>query len=62
MTLHKITESYTESFSVVSNINLKFRTIAIVKTYAKQNNHSNKTCKSVMFYTIRLRLSKSNGS
>jgi hypothetical protein len=47
MTLHKITEFYTEWFSVYPNITSKFRTIAIFKNYVKQNNDSNKTCRYV---------------
>jgi hypothetical protein len=42
MTLHKITEFYTEWFSVY-HITSKFRTIAIFKNCVKQNNDSNKT-------------------
>jgi hypothetical protein len=45
MTLHKITEFYTEWFSVYHNITSKFRTIAIFKNCVKQNNDSNKTYK-----------------
>jgi hypothetical protein len=47
MTLHKITEFYTELFSVYHNINSKFRTIAIFKNCVKQNSDSNKTCRYV---------------
>jgi hypothetical protein len=47
MTLHKITEFYTEWFSVYPNITSKFRTFAIFKNYAKQNNYSNKTYRYV---------------
>jgi hypothetical protein len=43
MTLHKITEFYTELFSVYHNETSKFRTIAIFKNCVKQNNASNKT-------------------
>jgi hypothetical protein len=43
MTLRKITEFYTELFSVYHNITSKFRTIAIFKNCVKQNNDSNKT-------------------
>jgi hypothetical protein len=43
MTLHKVTEFYTELFSVYHNIISKFRTIAIFKNCVKQNNDSNKT-------------------
>jgi hypothetical protein len=44
MTLHKITEFYTEWFSVYPNITSKFRTIAIFNiNCVKQNNDSNKT-------------------
>jgi hypothetical protein len=41
MTLHKITEFYTEWLSVYHNITSKFRTIAIFKNCVKQNNDSN---------------------
>jgi hypothetical protein len=47
MTLYKITEFYTEWFSVYPNITLKFRTIAIFKNCVKQNNDSNKTYRYV---------------
>jgi hypothetical protein len=47
MTLHKITEFYTEWFSVHPNITSKFRTITIFKNYVKQNNDSNKTYRYV---------------
>jgi hypothetical protein len=43
MTLHKITEFYTEWFSVYPNITSKFRTIATFKNCIKQNNDSDKT-------------------
>jgi hypothetical protein len=47
MTLHKITEFYTEWFSVYPNITSKIRTIAIFKNRVKQNNDSNKTYRYV---------------
>jgi hypothetical protein len=47
MTLHKITEFYTEWFSVYPNITAKFRTIAVFKNCVKQNNDSNKTYRYV---------------
>jgi hypothetical protein len=47
MTLRKITEFYTEWFSVYPHITSKFRTIVIFKNCAKQNNDSNKTCRYV---------------
>jgi hypothetical protein len=47
MALHKITELYTEWFSVYPNITSKFRTIAIFKNCVKQNNDSNKTYRYV---------------
>jgi hypothetical protein len=48
MTLHKITEFYTELFSVYHNTTSKFRTIAIFnKNCVKQNNDSNKTYRYV---------------
>jgi hypothetical protein len=40
MTLYKITEFYTEWFSVYPNITSKFRTITIFKNCVKQNNDS----------------------
>jgi hypothetical protein len=44
MTLHKITEFYTDWCSVYHNITSKFRTTAIFnKNCVKQNNDSNKT-------------------
>jgi hypothetical protein len=47
MTLHKITEFYTEWFSVYPNITSQFRTIAIFNKCVKQNNDSNKTYRYV---------------
>jgi hypothetical protein len=47
MTLRKITEFYTELFSVYHNITSKFRTIAIFKNCVKKNNDSNKTYRYV---------------
>jgi hypothetical protein len=47
MTLHKITEFYTELFSVYHSITSKFRPTAIFKNYVKQNNESNKTYRYV---------------
>jgi hypothetical protein len=47
MKLHKITEFYTELFSVYLNITSKFRNIAIFKNCVKQNNDSNETYRYV---------------
>jgi hypothetical protein len=47
MTLQKITEFYTEWFSVYPNITSKFRTIAIFKNCVKQNDDPNKTYRYV---------------
>jgi hypothetical protein len=47
MKLHKITEFYTELFSVYHNITSKFRTTAIFKNCVKQNNDSNSTYRYV---------------
>jgi hypothetical protein len=47
MILHKITEFYTEWFSVYHNITSTIRTIAIIKNWVKQNNDSNKTYRYV---------------
>jgi hypothetical protein len=59
MTLQKITEFYTELFSVYYNITSKFRTIAIFKNCVKQNNDSKK---NVTSYYTKVYLSKCNGS
>jgi hypothetical protein len=47
MTLHRITEFYTEWFSVYPNITSRFRTIAMFKNCVKQNIDSNKTYRYV---------------
>jgi hypothetical protein len=47
MTLHKITEFYTEWFSVYPNTTSKFRTITMFQNCVKQNNDSNKTYRYV---------------
>jgi hypothetical protein len=47
MALQKITEFYTELFSVYHNITSKVHTIAIFKNCVKQNNDSNKTYRYV---------------
>jgi len=44
MTLHKITELCTEWFIVCPSITSEFRTIAIYKSFVKQN-YSNQTCR-----------------
>jgi hypothetical protein len=63
MALHKITEFYTELFSVYHNITSKFRTIAIFKNCVKQNNDSNKLIgMSMISYYTKVHLSKCNGS
>jgi hypothetical protein len=41
--LHKITELYNEWFKACPNITSKFRTIAMFKSFVKQNNDSNST-------------------
>jgi hypothetical protein len=63
MTLHKITEFYTEWFSVYPNITSKFRTIAYLKTA------SNKIIIQIEFvgmsmisYCTKVSLSECNGS
>jgi hypothetical protein len=53
MTLNKITELYTEWFSVYSNTTSKFRTIAIFKNCVKQINDSNKTCRYIHDLLLR---------
>jgi hypothetical protein len=77
MTLHKITEFYTELFSVYHNITSKFRNIAIFKNFVKENNDSNKASRyvhdlllyqikllgmSIFSYYAKVHLSKCNGS
>jgi hypothetical protein len=63
MALHKITEFYTEWFSVYPSITSKFRTMAIFKNCVKQNNDSNKTFgMSMISYYTKIHLSKCNGS
>jgi hypothetical protein len=65
MTLHKVTEVYTEWFSACPNITSKFRTIAIYKNLVKENNNSNKTCRFVHdLHCAKLNLShnKCNGT
>jgi hypothetical protein len=47
MTLHKITEFYTEWFSVRTNVPLNVRTIVIFKSFVKEINYSNKAVKYV---------------
>jgi hypothetical protein len=47
MTLHKITEFYTELVSVYYNKTSKFRTTATFKNCVKQNNDSNKIYRCV---------------
>jgi hypothetical protein len=52
MTLHKITEFYTEFFRVYYSITSKFRAIAIFKNCVKQNNDSNKTYRYVHYLLL----------
>jgi hypothetical protein len=47
MTLHKITELYTEWFSVCPNITSKFLIISMLKNFAEENNDTNKACTHV---------------
>jgi hypothetical protein len=61
MTLHKITEFYTGWFSIYPDITSKFHIIVIFKNCVKQNNDSNKTCMSMIFYYTKVHLSKCNG-
>jgi hypothetical protein len=60
MTLHKITEFYTEWFSVCLNITSKIFIIVILlfESFVKYNNDSNKTCMSIIFHCTKLHLSK----
>jgi hypothetical protein len=43
MNLHKITEFYTEWFSIYPSVTTKLRTTAMFKSFVRQNNDSNKT-------------------
>jgi hypothetical protein len=45
---NKMTEFYTERFSVCPNITSNFRTTVIFKSNVKQNNVSNKACSYVL--------------
>jgi hypothetical protein len=63
MTLHKITELYTEWFSVYPNITSKFRTIAIFKNYVKQKMIQIKLIGiSMISYYTKVNFPKCNGS
>jgi hypothetical protein len=51
MTLHNIKKFYIQWFNVRPNITSTFRTIAIFKTFVKQNKNSNKIVDmSINFY------------
>jgi hypothetical protein len=55
MTLHKITEFYTEWFSVCPSITSKFRTIIIPKNLVKQNDSRiicTHVCGLSLYYTL----------
>jgi hypothetical protein len=63
MTLHKITEFYTEWFSVYPNITSKFRTIVILKTASNKIMIQIKLIgMSMIFYYTKVHSSKCNGS
>jgi hypothetical protein len=63
MTLHKITEFYTELFSIYSNTTSKFRTIAIFKTALNKIMIQIKLIgMSMISYCTKVLLSKCNGS
>jgi hypothetical protein len=63
MTLHKITELYTELFSVYHNITSKFRTIAILKTASNKIMIQIKLIgMSMISYYTKEHLSKYNSS
>jgi hypothetical protein len=47
MTLNKVTVFITDWFSFCPNITSKFRAIAMFKSFVKQNNDSNKTCRYI---------------
>jgi hypothetical protein len=44
MTLHKISEFYTQQFSVVPNTTSKFHTIAILKSFVKEITETELVC------------------
>jgi hypothetical protein len=63
MTLHKITEFYTEWFSVYPNITSKFRTISMFKTASNKTMIQIKLIGMFMIsYYTKVHLSKCNGS
>jgi hypothetical protein len=62
MTLHKITEFYTELFSVYHNITTKFRTIVIFKNCVKTMIQIKLTGMSMISYCTKVHLSKCNSS
>jgi hypothetical protein len=63
MTLHKITEFYTEWFSGYHNITSKFRTITIFKKLHQKIRIQIKLIGiSMIFYYTKVHLSKCNGS
>jgi hypothetical protein len=62
MTLHKITEFYTEWFSVYHNITSKVRTVATFKNCIKQNNDSNKAYRFVHDLFSKVNLFECDGS
>jgi hypothetical protein len=63
MTLHKITEFYTERFSVCINKTSKCHTTATFKSFVKQNNNSDKTSTYVHDHLLyQTSLSTCNGS
>jgi predicted component of viral defense system (DUF524 family) len=63
MQFHKITEFYTNKFSVCPNITSKFRITAVFKSCVKENNDSNETCRYDHYLSLgETSLSKCNGS
>jgi hypothetical protein len=59
MKLQKITEFYTEWFSICPITASKISTIATFKSFIKQNNDSNRLVgMSMIFYCAKLHLSK----
>jgi hypothetical protein len=62
MTLHKITEFYTERFSVYPKTTSKFRTIAIFKNCVKIMIQIKLISMSMFSYYTKAHLSKCNGS
>jgi hypothetical protein len=62
MRLHKITELYTEWFSLCPKITTKYRNIAILKNFVKNSGLNKLVHMSMIFLCTKLHLSKCSGS